>query len=323
MDETKVGFFSRVKKAIFKFEEYEKFIVEKPSVAVTYLVKLVLIFSIIVTIAICYTLKINIQKFANNLNNELPEFKIEEGTLQIEDQDEYTMYFEEQNIQVIMNKNEENSIQTDYRNSLELLKNKMILKYMGVTQEISYDGIEISKQTILDYFETSNLLKILFVTSFVILLLTFAIYSIIFWLDIIMLAILGIIINFIIRLPLKFREIFKISIYAMTLPIVLYLLYSLANILMGTTIKYFEIAYNAISYIYLVTVFLIIKSDIIKNTQELQRILDEEKKVKEELARQRQEEKDKQEEANRDREKEKKKKEKAKDEPKGEPQAEN
>ena len=48
MDKTKISFFSRVKKAIFKFEDYEKFIEDKPGVAIAYLEKLVLIFSIII-----------------------------------------------------------------------------------------------------------------------------------------------------------------------------------------------------------------------------------------------------------------------------------
>ena len=325
MNEAKVGFFCRVKKAIFKFEEYEKFLTEETTTAIAYITKLILIFSIIITIAICYTLKINVQKFISILNNEAPEFKITAGTLQIEDEEKYDMFLEEMNLQLIMDENAESIIKTDYDNGIELLKNKMVIKYMGAIREISYNDIDISKQDVMGYLSTNNLFKVLTFTGIIILLSTFITYSIIIWIDILMLAMLGVIINFIVKIPIKFKEILKIAIYAMTLPIILYLLYSLANVLLGTTIKYFDIAYNAISYVYLVTVFLIIKSDIIKNTQELQRILDEEKKVREELARQKKEEREKQEEANRDREKEKEKKEKGKtkDQPKGEPQTEN
>ncbi|MGN1302011.1 MAG: hypothetical protein ACI4U9_05800, partial [Clostridia bacterium] len=69
-----------------------------------------------------------------------------------------------------------------------------------------------------------------------------------------------------------------------------------ANTLFGTTIKFFQIAYSAISYIYLITVMLMMKADVIKNTQELQRVLEEQKKVKEELEREKQEEKERQKE---------------------------
>ena len=138
---------------------------------------------------------------------------------------------------------------------------------------------------------------------------------------------MGLIINIIIRTTFKFKPIFKISVYAMTLPVILYLAYIVANIIWGTTIKYFETGYNAISYIYLITVLLMMKSDIIKNTQELQKVLDEQKKVREELQREKQEEKEKEEQGKNEEEKKKKpkkdKKEEENKEPKTEPQTEN
>lgn len=137
-------------------------------------------------------------------------------------------------------------------------------------------------------------------------IVTFILYSIIILLDVITLSVLGLILNLLIRTRFKYKDLVKISIYAMTLPILLYLLYLVANSLFGITIKYFQLAYSAISYIYLITVMLIIKADVIKNMQELQNVLEEQKKVKEELKRQAEEEQEKQRQKQKEKEDEKK-----------------
>ena len=323
MNDTRIGFFSRMKKAIFKFDEYEKFVVEEPKTAIKYLAKLVLIFSILVTIALFYILAINIKSFINEFDQKTPDFTISNGSLDIKDEasQETQIYFDNFGIQLILNENSKEFIKTDYENCLEVLNNKMILKYKGFMQEIPYEDMEASKQSLVNWFSTQRINVAVFIIV-IVFLFTFVLYSLVFLIDTLMLALLGFIINKIIRINFRFKEIFKISIYAMTLPIILYLIYILANILMGITTKYFSIAYNTISYIYLITVLLIMKSDIIKNTQELQSILEEEKKVREELARQKKEEKEKQEEANREKKKEKENK-KGKEKPNTEPQTEN
>lgn len=129
-------------------------------------------------------------------------------------------------------------------------------------------------------------------------------------------------INKLIHTKFRYADLFKISIYSMTLPIILYIIYIVCNLIFGTTIEYFKIAYDAISYIYLITVMLMLKADIIKNMQELQSVLEEQKKVREELKKEKEEQKEKkQEEKNNDEEKQPEPEEKNKD--KKEPQTDN
>jgi len=90
--------------------------------------------------------------------------------------------------------------------------------------------------------------------------------------------------------------------YALTLSIILNIIYLAVNILTGFTITYFGIGYNLISYIYLVTAILIIKSDLIKQQMELMRIIEVQKQVKKDF------------EERKEREKEDKEKEEGKDE---------
>ena len=76
------------------------------------------------------------------------------------------------------------------------------------------------------------------------------------------------------------------GVHALTLPIILNILYIILNAFTGYTIKYFQIMYTAISYIYMVAAILIIKSDYIKRQMELDKLKSEQEKVRAELDRQ-------------------------------------
>lgn len=328
METAKIGFWRRIKKAILNFDEYEKFITENISKAFGYFFKLITIFSLVITIALVYKINTETEKVVNTVEKEFPDFSIINNELQMETEENFEHYFEDLGFNVIIGKNINET--NDYKNCLLLLKNKIVLKYDGYSQEITYENAEMnnfSKQSIIDKYESKDK-KVLYSTvSMIMFFSSFGVYTIVFLIDIITLTIMGLIINIIIRTTFKFKQIFKISVYAMTLPIILYLAYIVANMIWGTTIKYFEIGYNAISYIYLITVLLMMKSDIIKNTQELQKVLDEQKKVREELQREKQEEKEKEEQGKNEEEKKKKpkkdKQEEENKEPKTEPQTEN
>ena len=74
------------------------------------------------------------------------------------------------------------------------------------------------------------------------------------------------------------------SIYALTLPIILNIVYVLLNSFTGFTIQYFQIMYNLISYIYIIAAILIIKSDFNKTASDMIKVEEEVKDInKEEL----------------------------------------
>lgn len=320
----KMSFFTRLKKSIFKFEEYEKFIEESLKKAFAYFFKLIVVFSLLVTIALAYNLNTNIKLFKTAFETEFPQFRVDNNILNIEEKESFEYYFEDYDIKLIMDETKSNYVENDYDNCIIMLKDKTIIKYSGVSQEIGYNDIgTISSEEVVNFFETKEW-KILFINiCLVMFTLNFILYSIIILLDVVTLSILGLIINTLIRTKFKYKDLVKISIYAMTLPVILYLLYIILNCLVGTTIKYFELAYSAISYIYLITVMLMIKADVIKNTQELQKVLEEQKRVKEELKRQAEEEQEKQKQKDKEKEEEKKERKKDKEKTPQEPQADN
>ncbi len=143
------------------------------------------------------------------------------------------------------------------------------------------------------------------ITSFVYFYLVYLIQIL---LDILLLSVVGYLLNKIVAVKLKYKSVFNISVYALTLSIILYMIYIIANIFAGFTIKYFEIAYNAIAYIYVITAMMMIRSDLIKQQIEVGKIVEEQKKIQEENNEN--EEDEKQKEQEKQEKKEKKKEEK-------------
>ena len=328
MEKTGIGFFTRIKKAIFKFEDYEELIIEPTKKTVGYFLKLMAIFALIIAITFIFKIDKESKLVLQVIDKEFPDFKISNNKLEVESEERFEYYFENLNFEVKMDQNIIEEDKVDYANSISLLKDKCVIKYNNFVQSLTYEELEIdniSKESILEYFSKNNWKTSYLSTGILIMLLSFISFTLLIILDVFTLFIIGLIINNIIRTAFKKRAIFAIAVYSMTLPILLYLLYIVANISFGVTIRYFEIGYRSISYIYLITVLLLMKSELIKNTQELQRIYEEQKRVREEIEREKQEEKERQEEEKRkkEREKQKEKEPKEEKEPKREPQAEN
>ena len=127
-------------------------------------------------------------------------------------------------------------------------------------------------------------------------------------LDILLLGTFGYLTAIILRMHLKFSAMCKIATHSLTLPVLLNAIHILLQTFAQFEIKYFDVMYIGIAYVYIIAVILIIKADLIKNQQELTKIIQEQEKIRQELERKKQEEEDKKEEDKRNKEKEEKRK---------------
>ncbi len=121
--------------------------------------------------------------------------------------------------------------------------------------------------------------------------------------NIILLFIFGFLMCKIVSVPLKSYSIFNISIYSITLSVLLGFIYTVTNYYTGLTIQYFDSVYLVIAYIYLISAILIIKSDLIKQKIELEKIKDVQKDVAKEIEEQKDKEENKEEKKKEDDEK--------------------
>ena len=140
-----------------------------------------------------------------------------------------------------------------------------------------------TKQDILNDMNSINMISLCISLAFTVFLGFFLIFVFMSILDIIILALLSNIIAMLSRVKMKASALVNISIHAMTLPIVLLLAYAVVLLTTGFEIKYFNIMYRGISYIYVFTAIFLIRQNLIKQQIELTTIVQKQQELKKEL----------------------------------------
>lgn len=324
----KKGFFKKVWYSIDKIEKYAELSAEGFGKAIKYLSILVIILAIISSLVSTYRTSVEMKNIAQYINENAPELTYNDGTLQVESEeviiDDSSKFgkviidtktdSEEQINQYINQVSEE-------ENAIIILKNKMILKEVGIQGTANYDykelfsemGItEFNKQEIVEYLTSSNMMSVylnLFLALFVYAFVIFYINTLCY---IAMIALVGYVATLILKLKIRFVAVFNMAVYAVTLPTILNIIYLIVNAFYNYTINYFDIMYILVASIYVIAAVFMIKSEFNKKQGEVQKIVEVEKEVKEEMEeKERQEEEDKKE--NKEEKRNKKKKEETKE----------
>jgi len=233
-----MNFLIRIKNAIVKLEEYEKFSEEKLSISIMYFLKLMLIFAVVLAVAFTY----RIYSDPNVIHEELANIDT-----------------------------------AAVRNLLENM------------EEVS------------DFALYSALFGIVLVGFF-------SLHAILTFIDVVLISILGFLVSKILRINFRYLPILNMAFHAITLPVILAMIYLSVNMVTGFEVRFFRLAYDAIAYIYILAAILIIKNDLMKRQMELIKIGKVQKEVVEEINKKR-EKKDEEKDDQKDGKKEKKQKE--------------
>ena len=332
---SKNNFFKDFLKSIKDLDKYEDFAIEMPKKAFKYFIKLLLIFAIIISFFYTYQIVDNMNKIYANLKEKLPDFSYEQGNLKMSTDkpviiEDYQDMFGKILIDTSITGNEvkqyEEELDEIKNVGILVLKDKAILLANNGIGQVTYTYTDLlqnynidsfTKQDIVNYIDNMNIVSIYASIYFVIFVYLFIIYFISIFLDVLLLSVLAFIISRISKIKLKYAPSFGIAIHSITLPVVLNLIYIVVNLLTGFRIKYFQLMYSTISYIYVIVAVLMIKTDFINRQLELIKLAEEQEKVKAEMKRKEEEEKQKEQEQNKKpeekpetKEKEKNKKEK-------------
>ena len=324
--EKKISFWKRIKISIKDFEIYQEFAIEKPSVAISYFIKLMLLFTICITIVMLYQFSNMINKGLNYFEQNISELSFSQNNLSINKNDLIKIDNSDSMFgKIIIDTGEiiEEKKQEYYQeikeatSGLVILKDRIVLKnamlnglteyeYLPIAEQ--YNIVKLEKQDILNFFSGKNIIA-LYIIAFIIMgIYLFIIYSLTTLVDSVILLILGYIASRLAGMKIRMTAIWNMCIYALTLPILLNLLYIIINSFTGYTIKYFSVMYTTISYIYIITAILMIKSDIIKKQLELAKILAEQKRVREDIKQEETKDEEEQKEDKEDKEEKKEKK---------------
>ena len=323
------GFFKTVLKSIKDFDKYEQFGLEGMGRTCLYLLQMVAIITIIVVAVLIYQFSTTMQSAVIYFNDNVQEMSYTDGILTVNSNQKLEVDTNSTIAQkIIVDTSDLTDEQIEqYRTDLNdlnsgiiLLKDKILIKNEMLTAitETTYTDIlsqynitNLDKQSVLDYIY-ANQSQVYISVAIVEFIYMFAIYLTSILMDTLVLALLGLIVSRIAGMKIKFSACFSMGVHALTLPIILNILYIILNAFTGYTIKYFQIMYTAISYIYMVAAILIIKSDYIKKQMELDKLKSEQEKVRAELDRQKEEDR-KEEEKRKEEKKEQKEKESGED----------
>ena len=290
--EIRLSFFKRLKMSIFDFDKYHIIASEGLGRAMMYLVKLILVFSLIISLASILKFSQIMDEAMGYVNDQVPNFYFSDNIFHIESEEDVIIENHEYtDFKIILSNSEtydENTLRDFDGIAIALTKNNILLKQANSTSIIeqsyeeianSYDLNQVNKETFLGlgtgqagYTILGNVFGVVFIATF----LTYFMTGI---LDTIALSLLGFIITRIIRLPLKYGAIYSISISAITLSVIINLIYMIVNLFTGFVIPYFQIMYTLVSYVYLIAVLLIMRSEILKKKVKIQmHIVNKEKK---------------------------------------------
>ena len=313
-----ISFPKKIWYSITKFEKYPDMAQDGIFKAVRYLITMAII---VTTFALCGSMiKMNIAvgNLAPYIEQNIPDFTFEDGKVSMELTEPMVIndIANSQINKVIINPIAETSEQKEELENKEtivgtniyffkdeiILKNKVDDEHIQ-TQNYTYkDFIANYTKEDIQNFNKADLIEFLrsekmtpFYTSyattmFIYLLLTDIIYLL---LDTFRIAVFGWITAVVAKIKMKFSAIYNMAIYSFTLPMILNIIYLIVNYFIDFKIKYFEVAYTTIAYIYLAAAIFILKDDFIKKMQEVMKIRQEQKNVREEIKRQEEEKKEK------------------------------
>ena len=323
MEKTKKqGFFKSIKNSIFNFDSYQDFALEEMKRGIFYFLKLAILFSVIIAIVFSVLqVVVRIPNAKNFIASDIPDFSYSNGILDVKSDETVTIdNIADQVLIIADTKDLDETKINEYKDKINLydigvlvLKDKVYLKnsYAGTgLQEIPMSDIgsiygknEFTKQDIVNDINSINMISLCISLAFTVFLGFFITYLIMSILDIIILALLSNIVAMLLRVRMKVSALVNISVHAMTLPIILLLIYAIVLMTTGFEIKYFNIMYRGIAYIYVITAVFLIRQNLIKQQMELTTIVQKQKELKQQLE---EKEKEQQEPKEKDEQKDKK-----------------
>ena len=295
--------------SITKFERYPEMATEGVGKAFGYLTWFMFMFAII--LSVCFMIKFVglTRQGIDFLDKNFNEITYSEGVLNLDTVNKSattelgnvivnTEELTEEQIKELENKKSLKDVEIIW------LKECVIVKYNEGIARIYYKDI-------LDNFEIKSFDKakiINFVNEqlngpkiYIVFLITGTIYLFIGYfiktlLDVLILSLFGMITTLVAGIRIRYRAVFNMAVYSITLSTILQLIYIIVNTFTGFNVKYFDLMYTAISFICLTAAIFMIKSDVIRQQIELMKVIEAKKQEQEEQKDEEKKEEDKKEE---------------------------
>lgn len=280
-----LGFFKRLKISITKVEEYFLVAAEGTKRSIIYLIKLMLIFTFILSGTLIIMLNYHIKNLGNYIENNIPNFEISEGKFHIDSEKEITIETNTTSKTKIIMDNGTNidkffeQIDSKKQDSVILLEDKIYIntEFSGL---ISYSYNDIQEELGIEVLSKDSIVSILKSNQLILVIgmyITFGIFAIFLirnLIDALLVSLIGRLGAIVTGIPLKYSALYSMAISATTLSIILTLIYSIIYILTGFTIKNFDVLYTIIAYIYMITAIVLLRANYIKPKHNIEKLKD-------------------------------------------------
>ena len=250
-------FINQVFNSITNFDSYKDVSTHNLSSTFIYFFILILIYSIIVTIGITYSTRAKISKAQDFVRNEIKELNYSEGKLSVNN-DEYSSYYGDY---IIIDTSENANIENSNAQVI-LARENFYIKAEGTIFEFSYKNFfdqNVNKNTLVDALDANKYTGLIIAIS---LLGGFIVLSISTLLDILVIALIGFIMS---RISgnnnIRYKNAFNMATHAITLSVILGMVYFLVNTFTGFYVKYFSTMYTLLATIYMATAVLLLNAD--------------------------------------------------------------
>lgn len=296
----KIRFFKKVWYSITKLEKYSELSAQGLSKAIKYVAQLAIIMAIVSSIISVYGTKKLIDDATTYISENSPNFEYKDEVLTINSEeeiiDENTSFGKI--ILDIKTESEEDVkkylddiSKSESSGGILILKNKLIIRQSGI-EDATYEykqlfeqlGIsEFNKQDLIDYLKNDKMYGI-YVNLFAVL----ALYAVIIYfintiLNVFIISVFGYIATLITKLKIRYVAVFNMAVYSITLSTILNIIYMIINAIFKFKINYFDLMYVLVSSIYMIAAIFILKTDFTKKQEVIQKIVEVQKQVHDEL----------------------------------------
>lgn len=295
-----IGFFKKVWYSITKIEKYPEMAAQGVGRALSYLTKLVVCIVLVLCIGMIYQTHNLAKQGVQYLQNNFPEFSYKDGTLKVESEEPIEIPQAPIAGKIIVDTNTENEEQInqyinkigDTESGIVILKDKVLIKNAAVAGTISYlyeDTLksfqisEFNKQDVINYVNSGKIITLYVSVFLTIFIYAFVIYFLTTISNAIFLSVFGFITTYLARIKMRYAAIFNMSVYALTLSVILNILYIAVNIFITFDMQYFQVMYVSVAAIYLVAAILILKTDFMKKQMELMKIVEAQDVIRKQL----------------------------------------
>lgn len=257
METRKISFFKDLYKSITDFDYYKQIVDSKTSKCFAYFFILILIYAIVATIVISYSTSKNMNQIKRFVDTEINELDYNDGILSVNANTPKSYY----NNQIIIDTSGNEITETKGARAIFEKEKFSILmqdQYISFPYKFFFDD-NYNKEDIINLFEFKNHAVMIIIMSMIVTYISLGISTI---LDILVVALIGYILCRIIgNTKIGYKKSLNISIHAITLPVILAMIYLLLNAFTGFEVKYFSTMYTSISTIYVATAVILMKTE--------------------------------------------------------------